>query len=114
MSHYPQKQPPRFVPTLTQAVEPVLEPVPGPVGQQRGPEPLAAPPIEAAVAAVDTPVAHPTAGGPPKKLLQEQLEERINALVASHLRQLEVEIRAEIKNTLQAQRHRFFERSDPE
>lgn len=114
MSHYPQKQPPRFVPTLTQAVEPVLEPVPGPVGQQqRGPEPLAAPPIEAAVAAVDTSVAHPTAG-PPKKLLQEQLEERINALVASHLRQLEVEIRAEIKNTLQAQRHRFFERSDPE
>ena len=109
MSHYPQKQPPRFVPTLTQAVEPVL----GPVGQQRGPEPLAAPPIEAAVAAVDTPVAQPTAG-PPKKLLQEQLEERINALVASHLRQLEVEIRAEIKNTLQAQRHRFFERSDPE
>ena len=67
----------------------------------------------AAVAAVDTPVAQPTAG-PPKKLLQEQLEERINALVASHLRQLEVEIRAEIKNTLQAQRHRFFERSDPE
>ena len=65
------------------------------------------------MAAVDTPVAHPTAG-PPKKLLQEQLEERINALVASHLRQLEVEIRAEIKNTLQAQRHRFFERSDPE
>ena len=113
MSHYPQKQPPRFVPTLTQAVEPVLEPGPGPVGQQRGPEPLAAPPIEAAVAAVDTPVAQPTAG-PPKKLLQEQLEERINALVASHLRQLEVEIRAEIKNTLQAQRHRFFERSDPE
>lgn len=109
MSHYPQKQPPRFVPTLTQAVEPV----PGPVGPQRGPEPLAAPPIEAAVAAVDTPVAQPTAG-PPKKLLQEQLEERINALVASHLRQLEVEIRAEIKNTLQAQRHRFFERSDPE
>ena len=46
--------------------------------------------------------------------LEEQLEERINALVASHLRQLEVEIRAEIKNTLQAQRHRFFERSDPE
>jgi hypothetical protein len=86
------------------------------VGPQRGPEPLAAPPIEAAVAAVaavDTPVAQPTAG-PPKKLLQEQLEERINALVASHLRQLEVEIRAEIKNTLQAQRHRFFERSDPE
>lgn len=110
MSHYPQKQPPRFVPTLTQAVEPVLEPVPGPVGQQRGPEPLAAPPIEAAV---DTPVAHSTAGSP-RKLLQEQLEERINALVASHLRQLEVEIRAEIKNTLQAQRHRFFERSDPE
>ena len=52
--------------------------------------------------------------GRKKKLLQEQLEERINALVASHLRQLEVEIRAEIKNTLQAQRHRFFERSDPE
>ena len=110
MSHYPQKQPPRFVPTLTQAVEPILEPVPEPVGPQRGPEPLAAPPIEAAV---DTPVAQPTAG-PPKKLLQEQREERINALVASHLRQLEVEIRAEIKNTLQAQRHRFFERSDPE
>ncbi len=85
----------------------------GPWGRSAGPEPLAAPPIEAAVAAVDTPVAQPTAG-PPKKLLQEQLEERINALVASHLRQLEVEIRAEIKNTLQAQRHRFFERSDPE
>ena len=110
MSHYPQKQPPRFVPTLTQAVEPVRAPEPGPVGPQRGPEPLAAPPIEAAV---DTSVAQPTAG-PQKKLLQEQLEERINALVASHLRQLEVEIRAEIKNTLQAQRHRFFERSDPE
>lgn len=48
---------------------------------------------------------------PAKKLLEDQLEEKINTLIAKHLGQLEQEIREEIRNTVKEQRAKFFDRA---
>lgn len=111
MSDYLRKQPPRFVPTLTQAVEQaatdtMAEPLPTAAADLN--EAVVPPHTEAATAPPPA-MANKTVA-PPKKLLEELLDERINALVAHHIRQLEMEIRAEIKNALKEQRNRFFER----
>lgn len=48
---------------------------------------------------------------PAKKLLEDQLEEKINTLIAKHLGQLEQEIREEIRNAVKEQRAKFFDRA---
>lgn len=97
MTDYPQKQPPRFVPTLTQTVEHIAAPASDTPAQPAALQPEPSLMAEARL--------------PAKKLLEDQLEEKINTLIAKHLGQLEQEIREEIRNTVKEQRAKFFDRA---
>lgn len=92
MTNYPQKQPPRFVPTLTQTVEHVAAAAPDTPAQPAALRPESPPVTDPSIDAQAVP--------PPWQLLEEQLEKKISTLVAKRLSQLEQEIHEEIKSTI--------------
>lgn len=92
MTNYPQKQPPRFVPTLTQTVEHIAAVAPDTRVPPAALLPESPPAPDLSIDA--------KASSPSWQLLESQLEEKINTLIAKHLGQLEQEIREEIRTAL--------------
>lgn len=103
-SNYPQRQPPRFVPTLTQAVEHAQPPTPAAAPAQ----PQLSPPLVQAVAQPPAAVASAASiaqavPSVPAGLTAEQalqLERQLQAVIARHMQQLEQEIRQTLHNAL--------------